>query len=96
MHLFTDQDERLQFFLDQRGIAFQLDQKRFRLRAEEYAYQPVYRFTAAGVSYEAAIFPLDGLRQAPCSPVDGLPMQRAALHDVEALLGEEEEPALFG
>jgi hypothetical protein len=96
LHLFTDHDESLQFFLEQRGIACQLDQKRFRLRSEEYRYQPVYRFTADGASFEAAVFALDGLRQAPCSPVDGQPMQRAALHEVEELLQEEEEPALFG
>lgn len=96
LHLFTDQDESLQFFLEERGIGFVLDQKRFRLRSEEYRYQPVFRFTADGVAYEAAVFALDGLRQAPCSPVDGLPMQRAALHEVEALLQVEEEPTLFG
>jgi hypothetical protein len=96
LHLFTEHDESLQFYLEGRGIDCRLDQKRFRLRGEDYRYQPVYRFSADGVGFEAAVFPLDGLRQAPCSPVDGLPMQRAALHEVEELLQEEEEPALFG
>jgi hypothetical protein len=96
LHLFSDQDESLQFFLEQHGIACNLDQKRFRVRSEEYRHRPVYRFSADGVAFEAAVFPLDGLRQAPRSPVDGQPMQRAALHEVEALLQEEEEPALFG
>ncbi len=96
LHLFTDQDESLQFFLERRGIPCELSQRRFRVRGEEYSYQPVYRFTADGASFEAAVFALDGLRQAPCSPVDGQPLRRAALHEVETLLQEEEEPALFG
>lgn len=96
LHLFADHDESLQFFLEGRGISCELDQKRFRLRSEEYVFRPVYRFVADGASYEAAVFGLDGLRQAPCSPVDGQPMQRAALHEVEELLHEEDEPALFG
>jgi hypothetical protein len=96
LHLFTDQDEGLQFFLERRGLSCELDQKRFRLRSEEYCYQPVFRFTADGTSFEAAVFALNGLRQAPCSPVDGQPMQRAGLHEVEELLQEAEEPALFG
>jgi hypothetical protein len=96
LHLFSDQDESLQLFLEGRGITCELDQKRFRLRSEEYRYQPMYRFSADGAAFEASVFPLDGLRQAPCSPVDGQPMQRAAVHEVEALLQEEEEPALFG
>ncbi|MGH8454366.1 MAG: hypothetical protein ACRESW_07420 [Nevskiales bacterium] len=95
LHLFTDLDESLQFFLEGHGLECELSQKRFRVRGEEYRYQPVYRFSADGATFEAAVFALDGLRQAPCSPVDGQPMQRAALHEVEELLTEE-EPALFG
>ena len=96
LHLFTDHDESLQFFLEGRGIECELSQKRFRVRSEEYRYHPVYRFSADGATFEAAVFTLDGLRQAPCSPVDGQPMQRAAVHEVEELLQEEDEPALFG
>lgn len=96
LHLFTDYDESLQFFLEARGIACALGQKRFRLRSEEYGYQAIYRFSVSGASFEAAVFALDGLRQSPRSPVDGQPMQRAALHEVEALLQEAEDTALFG
>jgi hypothetical protein len=96
LHLFTDYDESLQFFLESRGIACEVGQKRFRLRSEEYSYQAIYRFSVNDASFEAAVFTLDGLRQAPCSPVDGQPMQRASLHEVEELLQEAEDTALFG
>jgi hypothetical protein len=32
------------------------------------------------------VFPTDGIRQAPVSPVDGRPMRRANALEVEALL----------
>ena len=35
---------------------------------------------------DAVVFPLDGIRQAPSSPVDGKPMRRASTAEVEALL----------
>ena len=34
------------------------------------------------------VFPLDGIRQAPVSPVDGKPMRRADADEVEVLLAE--------
>jgi hypothetical protein len=36
---------------------------------------------------EATVFPTDGIRQAPVSPVDGKPMRRANVIELEALLG---------
>jgi hypothetical protein len=35
---------------------------------------------------EATVFPTDGIRQSPVSPVDGRPMRRADVADLEALL----------
>jgi hypothetical protein len=35
---------------------------------------------------EATVFPVDGVRQAPISPVDGKPMKRASVRTVEDLL----------
>jgi hypothetical protein len=34
------------------------------------------------------VFPLDGIRQAPVSPVDGRPMRRADVTELELLLKE--------
>jgi hypothetical protein len=44
------------------------------------------RFEVDDQAIEATVFPTDGIRQAPVSPVDGKPMRRAAAADVEALL----------
>ena len=39
-------------------------------------------------SVDATVFPVDGIRQAPVSPVDGKPMRRASALEVEALLAQ--------
>ncbi|MCE3286298.1 MAG: hypothetical protein K0R70_2554, partial [Steroidobacteraceae bacterium] len=53
---------------------------------------PAFRFVAGRQTVDAVVFPLDGIRQSPCSPVDGKPMRRATRAEVEAMLrdgGEE-------
>jgi hypothetical protein len=35
---------------------------------------------------DAVVFPVDGIRQSPASPVDGKPMRRASAAEVEAML----------
>jgi hypothetical protein len=39
-----------------------------------------------GEPVEATVFPIDGIRQAPLSPINGKPMRRADEKQVEALL----------
>ena len=48
-----------------------------------------FQFEHDEVSVEATVFPVDGIRQAPISPINGKPMQRADEKAVRALL----EPA---
>jgi hypothetical protein len=55
---------------------------------DDYATYPSVRFLAGDIEIEAVIFPLNGLRQAPRSPLDGKPMARANLRRVEELLAE--------
>jgi hypothetical protein len=38
---------------------------------------------------DATVFPLDGIRQAPVSPVDGKPMRRVDAAELEVLLDSE-------
>jgi hypothetical protein len=43
---------------------------------------PSVRFEMGNETIEAFVFPRDGIRQAPVSPVDGKPMRRADLKEV--------------
>jgi hypothetical protein len=47
---------------------------------------PGVRFEINDHPIEATVFPTDGIRQAPVSPVDGRPMRRADVSELEALL----------
>ncbi|MEJ2059350.1 MAG: hypothetical protein P8Y64_02525 [Gammaproteobacteria bacterium] len=87
LHLFSDSHEAVLISLMERGIPYQTGERRFRLGESQRSY-PSVSITADGVRIEAVIFPYDGLRQAPLSPVDGRPMRRAARREVEALIGD--------
>jgi hypothetical protein len=44
------------------------------------------RFAVDDRRIDATVFPRDGIRQAPVSPVDGKPMRRADTDELEGLL----------
>lgn len=85
IHLFAESPEMVSFQLLRDDIPHELTERRLR-RDDEYINYPVYRFVAGDTPIEATVFPLLGLRQAPRSPVDGRPMRRASLREVESLL----------
>lgn len=86
LHLFADAPEEVNLFLMGAGIPFEVGLRRLRLNRETSGDIPSVRFLAGEHTIEALIFPANGIRQAPLSPVDGRPMERAALGRVEELL----------
>jgi hypothetical protein len=50
-----------------------------------------FQFEYEGKRVEATVFPVDGIRQAPISPIDGKPMQRADVKAVGVLLERASE-----
>jgi hypothetical protein len=87
LHLFSDSPEDVALFLIEHEIPFESADKRFRF-GKEISYFPVIRFMAGQVPFELAIFPLKGIRQAPLSPVDGKPMKRAGIKQLEEMLAD--------
>lgn len=87
LHLFADRPEDVQLFLMENQIPFDAEMRRFRLGRDVYCSCPVFQFVAGDVSVELTIFPLVSEREAPRSGVDGKPMRRARLKEVESLLG---------
>ncbi|MEO7601526.1 MAG: hypothetical protein ABIT92_05040 [Gammaproteobacteria bacterium] len=87
LHLFTDAPQEIGLFLEQENIPFETHEHHLRLSGDAPTVgYPAYRFMAGETVMELTIFPVSGLRQAPRSPIDGRPMQRAALPAVEKLL----------
>ena len=86
LHLFADTPESVAVRLMDRGIRHEVAERRFRVQRDEIEAYPAVRFIAGGHEVDATIFPKDGIRQAPPGPVDGKPMRRATLSEVETLV----------
>ena len=86
LHVFADAVEAVVIFLLDRHVEYELVQRRLRLQADrEAVMQPGLRFELGAVGVEALVFGKDGIRQAPVSPVDGRPMKRVGIVEVETL-----------
>jgi len=85
LHVFADTPEDLNWFLADAGIPFETADKRFRFGGDRYRDLPLVRFTVDDTLVEIAVFGRDAIREAPLSPVDGRPMGRAGLREVENL-----------
>ena len=88
LHLFADTPEEVSLFLMENNIPFQPSQKRLRINREEWMEYPSYQFMAGDHPVELVVFPREGRRDVPRSPVDGRPMQRASLGELRALIAE--------
>jgi len=86
LHLFAERPESVTMWLMDHGIRHEVTARRVKMSAERVLEYPGVRFEEADQSIEATVFPTDGIRQAPVSPVDGRPMRRADVADLEALL----------
>ena len=96
LHLFADTPERVAVDLLDRGIPYQVSERRLRFQRDAVAACPTIRFTAGDYEVDAVIFPPDGIRQSPLGPVDGRPMRRATPDELAALLGAAAPGAAAG
>ena len=92
LHLFADCAESVALKLIDHGVAHEVTERRVRMSPERVLAYPGLRFEVEDQSIDVTVFPTDGIRQAPVSPVDGRPMRRANALEVEALLEREPEP----
>jgi len=86
LHLFTDTAESVAIKLMDAGIRHEVTERRVRMSAERVLSCPGVRFAIDDQAIEATVFPTDGIRQAPVSPVDGKPMRRADIAELAAIL----------
>lgn len=87
LHLFADSSEAVAISLQNMSITYRPFERRLRQsRKDQTQIFAAFRFMIEGSPVEATVFPIDGMRQAPISPVNGRPMQRADLETVRGLL----------
>ena len=65
-----------------------IGERRMRYEPNRLVAYPVVHFVAGDKEIDAVVFPIDGIRQSPASPVDGRPMRRADAAELESLLAE--------
>ena len=89
LHVFADSPEAVATFLADRHIPYRLYERRLKSRRGRNVSPDTYagfEFEHGGEPIEATVFPIDGIRQAPISPIDGKPTKRADIKSVSALL----------
>jgi hypothetical protein len=86
LHLFAETPEAVSIRLEERGVPHEVLERRLRYERDRSVGYPAVRFVAGRQTVDAVVFPVDGIRQAPASPVDGKPMRRASAAEVETLL----------
>ena len=86
LHVFSDSAEAVGASLASRDIACRSYERRLRTRRGQIDIYAGFEFPFGEADVQATVFPVDGIRQAPLSPVDGKPMVRADAQRVSELL----------
>lgn len=86
IHLFAETPELPGMVLMDHGIPYEESDQRYTYNDGNSVIYPCYEITADEYDVRLTVFPLNGLRQAPQSGVDGGTMQRAPIQEVRALL----------
>lgn len=86
LHVFSDNFELVALALQESRVPYRLYERRLKSRRDQAETFAGVRFIHEESAIEATVFPVDGVRQAPISPIDGKPMRRADAQAVRELL----------
>lgn len=86
LHVFADSPEAVAMELSQTGIKYRSYERRLKSRRDQAETFAGFEFHHSNSAIQATVFPVDGIRQAPMSPIDGKPMKRATADVVQQLL----------
>ena len=86
IHVSANTPEDIGLLLDEHNIPFEENDKRLRYGGDRCETCPVYCFSADNNPIEVYVLDHKKGRETPLSPVDGRPMKRATIKDVEKLL----------
>jgi hypothetical protein len=86
LHVFADSPETVAMQIGDMGIHFRPYERRLKSRRGQVDTYAGFEFIHSNESIQATVFPIDGIRQAPMSPIDGKPMKRVDKNAVQELL----------
>ncbi len=86
LHVFADSPEIVAMEIGDMGIQFRSYERRLKSRRGQVEVYAGFEFNHQSETIQATVFPIDGIRQAPMSPIDGKPMKRVDTDAVQELL----------
>ncbi len=86
LHVFADSPEMVAMEIGDMGIQFKSYERRLKSRRGKIEMYAGFEFSHQNETIQATVFPIDGIRQAPMSPIDGKPMKRVDTDAVQDLL----------
>lgn len=89
LHIFSDTVESVGFYFQDKKIPCKLNERRMRIGIDQYHNYSTYEFIVDDIQIELVVF-LPKQKQIPLSPIDGKPMKRADITEVELLLNQIE------
>ncbi|MCW9088289.1 MAG: hypothetical protein OQK54_02025 [Gammaproteobacteria bacterium] len=90
LHLFADTPEEVLLFLLERQIPFEQGERQVQYASGKRDNLAKFSFLAGETEIQLTVFPPQGRRQPPLSPVDGRPQQRAERKQLEALMAADQ------
>ena len=86
LHVFADSSEFVAMELTDMGVNYKPYERRLKSRRGQLDTFAGFEFHHSNSPIQATVFPVDGIRQAPMSPIDGKPMRRVDVDGVQELL----------
>ena len=86
LHVFADSPEIVAMELGDIGISYRLYERRLKSRRGQLETFAGFEFHHSNNDIQVTVFPVDGIRQAPMSPIDGRPMRRVDTDAVQEML----------
>jgi hypothetical protein len=86
LHVFADSPEAVAMELADLGISYKPYERRLKSRRNCVETYAGFEFHHSNSVIQVTVFPVDGIRQAPMSPIDGKPMKRVGPDAVQELL----------
>ena len=86
LHVFADSPEFVAMELTDMGVNYKPYERRLKSRRGQLDTFAGFEFHHSNSPIQATVFPVDGIRQAPMSPIDGKPMRRVDVDGVQELL----------
>ena len=86
LHVFADSAEMVAMEIGDMGFKFRPYERRLKSRRGQVDVYAGFEFNHRNETIQATVFPIDGIRQAPISPIDGKPMKRIDTDAVQQLL----------